>query len=98
MKTFERRLNPPQMVTERSRNLDNWVTASYEITRLIADTGNSHNVGESLILPSASIIMTAMTNTDAKEMLQSIPLSNSTVSRRTDEMTEDTEERLVSSI
>ncbi|KFD65034.1 hypothetical protein M514_22751 [Trichuris suis] len=51
--------------------------------------------GESLILHAVPTIISAMTTINAREILQSIPLSNSTVSRRIDEMAEDIEEQLV---
>ncbi|KFD50620.1 hypothetical protein M513_08427 [Trichuris suis] len=92
---FEKRMTLPRMVTERSKTLDKGIIASYEISQLIAKTGNCHNIGESLILPAVSTVISAMTTINAREILQSIPLSNSTVSRRTNGMAEDIEEQLV---
>ncbi|KFD48456.1 hypothetical protein M514_10674 [Trichuris suis] len=92
---FGKRKTLSRMVTERSKKLDKRVIASYEISQLIAETGNCHNIGESLILPAVSTIISAMTTINARGILQSIPLSNSTVSRRIDEMAEDIEEQLL---
>ncbi|KFD48873.1 hypothetical protein M514_10236 [Trichuris suis] len=57
--------------------------------------GNCHNSGESLILLAVSTIISAMTTINAREILQLIPLSSSTVSRRIDEVAEDIEKQLV---
>uniref|UniRef100_A0A5S6QDF3 Piwi domain-containing protein n=1 Tax=Trichuris muris TaxID=70415 RepID=A0A5S6QDF3_TRIMR len=89
---FERRLTLPRIVTERLEKLEKGTIASYEINQLIAKTGNCHNIGESLVLPAVSKIISAMTNISAKDILQSICLSNSIVSRRIDEMAGDIEE------
>lgn len=82
-----------QILTQMSQKLDKGL-----ISKLIAKTGNAHNNGELLILPSVSIIISDVMNLSVKEPIQAIPLSNSTVAKRMDEIAYDTEETLVSSV
>ncbi|KFD52884.1 hypothetical protein M513_06194 [Trichuris suis] len=84
-----------KLIGQCSQQLDKGILASYKISKLIAQTGNAHNVGESLILPSVSIIMSDVMNLNARDTVQAIPLSNSTVCRRIDEMAHDIEDQLV---
>lgn len=95
---FEKRPVLTQLLTERTQKLDKGVVASYKISKLIAKTGHGHNVGESLILPSLSIIISDVMNMNPNSTIQAVPLSNSTVRRRIDEMARDIEERLVDSL
>ncbi|KFD68217.1 hypothetical protein M514_19699 [Trichuris suis] len=83
-----------KLIGQCSQQLDKGILASYKISKLIAQTGNAHNVGESLILPSVSIIMSDVMNLNARDTVQAIPLSNSTVCRRIDEMAHDIEDQL----
>uniref|UniRef100_A0A5S6Q6I7 BED-type domain-containing protein n=1 Tax=Trichuris muris TaxID=70415 RepID=A0A5S6Q6I7_TRIMR len=94
--SFKKRRTLPQIIGQCSQTLDKGTVASYKISKLIAHTGNAHNVGESLILPSVSIIMSDVMNLNAKDTVQAIPLSNSTVCRRIEEMANDVEDQLVS--
>ncbi|CDW54544.1 hypothetical protein TTRE_0000281401 [Trichuris trichiura] len=85
----------PQIMGQCSQQLDKGTLVSYKISKLIAQTGNAHNVGESLILPAVSIILSDVMNLNARDTVQAIPLSNSTVCRRIDEMALDVEDQLV---
>ncbi|XP_076372981.1 protein FAM200C-like [Tachypleus tridentatus] len=84
------------MFAQTSQKLDKGLVAPYQINKLIAKTGNAHNISESLILPSVSIIISDVVNLRAKETIQVIPLSNSTAVRRIDEVARNSEEELVS--
>uniref|UniRef100_A0A5S6Q6L0 HAT C-terminal dimerisation domain-containing protein n=1 Tax=Trichuris muris TaxID=70415 RepID=A0A5S6Q6L0_TRIMR len=94
--SFKKRGTLPQIIGQCSQELDKGTVASYKISKLIAQTGNAHNVGESLILPSVSIIMSDVMNLSAKDTVQAIPLSNSTVWRRLEKMAHDAVGQLVS--
>ncbi|XP_076358993.1 SCAN domain-containing protein 3-like [Tachypleus tridentatus] len=69
--------------------------ASYEISKIIAKAGKPHNVGETVILSAVSVIISSVMKQNASEITNSIPLSNSSVSRRIDEMAEDVEKQLI---
>lgn len=74
-------------------NQEDGIIASYRIAKLIAKCGKPHTIAESLIMPSILEIMKTVLKMDTC-ILKSIPLSNSTVSRRIDEMGEDVENQL----
>jgi hypothetical protein len=54
----------------------------------------NHTIGESLIKPSRAAFLKAVLGKDDK-YVKAMPLSNNTVSRRMDEMSEDIEMQLV---
>ncbi|KFD45548.1 hypothetical protein M513_13575 [Trichuris suis] len=93
--SFHKRGTLPQIIGQCSQQLDKGILASYKISKVIAQTGNAHNVGESPILPSVSIIMSEVMSLNPRDTVQAIPLSNSTVCRRIDEMAHDIEDQLV---
>ncbi|KAK2704312.1 hypothetical protein QYM36_016642 [Artemia franciscana] len=69
--------------------------ASYEISKIIVKAGKPHNIGETVILPAVSAIISSVVKQNAIEITNSIPLSNSSVSRRIDEMVEEVEQQLI---
>jgi len=69
--------------------------ASYEISKIIVKAGKPHNIGETVIVPAVSAIISSVMKQNAIEITNSIPLSNSSVSRRIDEMVEDVEKQLI---
>ena len=72
--------------------------ASYQISQLIAEAGKPHTIGESLIIPAVSVVISTVMKQKAIEITKCIPLSNSTVSRRIDEMAGNMEMQLVSEL
>uniref|UniRef100_A0A5S6Q3Q7 DUF4371 domain-containing protein n=1 Tax=Trichuris muris TaxID=70415 RepID=A0A5S6Q3Q7_TRIMR len=68
--------------------------ASYKISLLIAKSGNPHTIGEELILPAVSEVLRTVLHKPAAEIIRKLPLSNSTVQRRLDEMAADVEDQL----
>ncbi|KFD66392.1 hypothetical protein M514_05786 [Trichuris suis] len=92
--SFHKRGTRPQIIGQCSQQLDKGILASYKISKPIAQTGNAHNVGESLILPSVSIIISDVMGLNARDTVQAISLSNS-VCRSIDEMAHDIEDQLV---
>ncbi|KFD56813.1 hypothetical protein M513_02490 [Trichuris suis] len=93
--TFQKRATLMHMVRERPLRLDDGIVASYKVSKLIAKTSNAHSIDESLILPAASIIISDVMKLAPEETVQAIPLSNSTVCRRIDEMAGDIEDQLI---
>ena len=69
--------------------------ASYEISEIIVKARKPHNIGETVILPAVSAIISSVMKQNAIEITNSIPLNNSSVSRRIDEMVEDVEKQLI---
>ncbi|XP_029657698.1 zinc finger BED domain-containing protein 5-like [Octopus sinensis] len=74
--------------------LEKGLLASYKISQLIAKSGKPHTIGESLILPAIKEVLNSMVDCDSEQIISSIPLSNSSVSSRIDEMAFDIEETL----
>lgn len=75
---------------------DDGLRASYNISLLIAQTGKPHTIGEELILPAIKEVITTVLHKPAVDIIRKIPLSNSSVQRRIDEMAENIEESLCS--
>lgn len=92
---FRSRKTILQVFNEKSSMIDNGLIASYEISQLIAKVGREHTIAESLILPSVSIVISRVMNQNPNAITQVIPLSNSSVSRRIDEMADDVEKQLI---
>ncbi|GFW88501.1 protein FAM200B [Trichonephila clavipes] len=62
---------------------------SYKVSYKIVRCKKPHTIAEELILPAAIEIVETMFGDNFAKELQSIPLSNDTVSRRIDDITED---------
>ncbi|GBP24961.1 Protein ZBED8 [Eumeta japonica] len=73
---------------------DDGLRASYNISLLIAQTGKPHTIGETLILPAIKEVITTVLHKPAADIIRKIPLSNSSVQGRIDEMAENIEESL----
>ncbi|GFY24763.1 protein ZBED8 [Trichonephila clavipes] len=69
---------------------DNGLQASCNIPLLIAESGKSYIIGEELILPAVEVLKTVIPKS-ASDIIRRIPLSNNTVQRRIDEMSQDVE-------
>ncbi|GFX60765.1 SCAN domain-containing protein 3 [Trichonephila clavipes] len=67
---------------------------SYKVSYKIARCKKPHTIAEELILPAAIEIVETMFGDNFAKELQSIPLSNDTVSRRIDDISEDVEQQL----
>ncbi|GFT08556.1 protein FAM200B [Trichonephila clavipes] len=68
---------------------------SYKVSYKIARCKKPHTIAEELILPAAIEIVETMFGDNFAKELQSIPLSNDTVSRRIDDIAEDVEQQLL---
>lgn len=76
----------------QSKNL---VMASYEISKLIAETGYPHTIAEKLIVPAMKILASQICDKKQENQLNSLALSNNTVKRRIVEMADNIEETVV---
>jgi hypothetical protein len=61
--------------------------ASYLVAELIAQKRKRHTVGENLVMPACKIIVSKMLGQEAVREIEKVPLSNSTISRRIDDVT-----------
>lgn len=79
-------------------NNERAVTASYQVSLLVAKSGKPHTIVEELILPAAKIMVSAMLGDKASNELSTVSLSNNTVKNRIVEMSENIKEQLISNI
>ena len=73
------------LFSARSASKDGDLEASYEISLLIAKCGKNHTIGDNIIKPAISTFLKVVLEKDEQD-LQSMPLSNNTVSSRIYEM------------
>ena len=76
----------PNMFKKGITKAKEGMVASYNISKLIAKDGKPHSIGETLILPAITEVISTVMNQNAAEIIRSIPLSNDIVARRIDEM------------
>jgi len=72
--------------------------ASYKVAHLIARQGKPHTIAEELILPCAKIMVTCVDSGKIATKLDSIPLSNNTVMRRIQDLTENLKQQLIDQV
>jgi hypothetical protein len=75
---------------------DNALRASNMVSLHIAKNKKAPTIGENLIIPAVIQICRVMFGEEYSKKVQSIPLSNTTVRRRIDEMSENVENQLIS--
>lgn len=78
-----------------NRDNENAVEASFKISYHIAKSGKNHTIGEDLIAPCIKDAVQCMFGQDFVRKVNSIPLSNNTVSRRIRDISEYIEEKVV---
>ncbi|CAK9816162.1 SCAN domain-containing protein 3 [Anthophora plagiata] len=93
-KNFRERTTLKSLFTAHTSTNDRVLEASYQISLFIAKTGKNNTIGENLIKPSISAFLKTVLEKDNKDV-KAMPLSNNTVSRRINEMSEDIEKQLV---
>uniref|UniRef100_A0A1B6ISX9 Uncharacterized protein n=1 Tax=Homalodisca liturata TaxID=320908 RepID=A0A1B6ISX9_9HEMI len=72
--------------------------ASFKVAYHIAKCKKPHTIAEELILPAAVDMAKIMIGEDAGKQLLKIPLSNNTISRRIDDISEDINKQLINSL
>ncbi|XP_071399292.1 SCAN domain-containing protein 3-like [Centroberyx affinis] len=69
--------------------------ASYLVAQRIAKARKPHTIGEELLLPAAVDLCEVMVGKDAAAKLRSVPLSNDTIRRRIEDMSNDIKSQLL---
>ena len=82
------------MFTSSSKNSDDSLKASYNISLLISKAGKPHTIGEELILPAVKEVIKTVLQKSPEQVIKSIPLSDNSVQQRVDKMAENIEETL----
>ena len=82
------------MFTSSSKNSDDGLKASYNISLLIAKANKPHSIGEELILPAVKEIIKTVLTKSPEEVMKSNLLGDNSVQRRVDKMAENVEETL----
>ena len=82
------------MFTSSSKNSDDGLKASYNISLLIAKAGKPHTIGEELILPAVKEVIKTVLHKSPEQVIKLIRLSDNSVQRRVDKMAENVEETL----
>ncbi|GFW88469.1 SCAN domain-containing protein 3 [Trichonephila clavipes] len=88
---LQKRPTMDRMFASTSQRDDNGSQASCNISLLIAKSGKSHIIGEELILAAVEEVLKTVIPKSASDIIRRIPLSNNTVQRRIDEMSQDVE-------
>jgi hypothetical protein len=91
-------LKQKECIKKTVKTVDNSIRASYLVSLRIAQNKKPHTIGESLIIPAVMDICNLMFGEDFAKKVQSIPLSNTTVKRRIDEMADNVENQLIKKI
>ncbi|XP_066465575.1 zinc finger BED domain-containing protein 5-like [Tiliqua scincoides] len=89
LKASKKKVLPNTKVNEKAMH------ASYHISLRIAKAGKPHTTGESSVLPVIKDAVGVMFSDKSSKEVETIPLSNSTVARRIDEMSQWVEELLI---
>jgi hypothetical protein len=99
---FDRKLNElrsQKKVIQTFSNVNDKATeASYHVALRIAKAGKPHNIGETLILPTAKDMCSMMLGEAAAAKLNAIPLSDNTVQRRISDMASDVKEQVLNGV
>ena len=90
---FENRPTIGALFKSCGNKVEKGLIAPYKVSKLIAKCRKSHNIGETFIISAVKEITSTMMATQ-KDVTPSIPLSDSTVSSRIDEMANDIENKL----
>ncbi|GFU85822.1 SCAN domain-containing protein 3 [Trichonephila clavipes] len=93
-KKFANRSTIKSLFNTQTVSVNRTLEASNKISSLIAKCGKNHTIGEGLIKPSISAYLKTILEKD-DDAIKAMPLSNNTLSRRIDEMSDDIETQLV---
>ena len=80
------------MFTSSSKNSDDGLKASYNISLLIAKADKLHTIGEERILPAVKEVIKTVLHKSPEQVIKSIPLSDNSVQRRVDKTAENVED------
>ncbi|XP_043914064.1 zinc finger BED domain-containing protein 5-like [Protopterus annectens] len=93
-----KRLNLTSYILSGNKDYENAVEASYRISYRIAKCGKSHTIAETLISPCITDAVRCMLGEEHVRKMTTIPLSNNTISRRIEDMSDDVEMTLIGRI
>lgn len=91
----KQRLDPSGSIFQQTNAV---VKASYEVSLMIAKQKKAHTIGENLILLAAKEMVRCIIGDEVAKKLNSISLSNNTVKRRIEDMSEDILQQVISDI
>jgi hypothetical protein len=80
--------------TQNERALE----ASYRVAYLVAQKQKPHTIAENLILPAAKEMVRLVIGEDASKKLNQIPLSNNTIQRRVEDISNDLKQQIVEEV
>ena len=76
----------------------NALEASYLVAEIIAMAKKPHTIAESVIVPACTAIVNKMLGPQAAKEIAKVPLSNSTIGRRINDMSADIEDVVLEKI
>ena len=68
---FQARKTVTQVFNNQVSKINDGLLASYEISKIIAKAGKPHNIGETVILPAASVVISSVMKQNASEITKS---------------------------
>ncbi|XP_063847263.1 zinc finger BED domain-containing protein 5-like [Scylla paramamosain] len=71
-----------------SGDTEGGLRASYNISLMKAKKGKAHTIGEGIIIPAIKEVIESVMKKNSHSVLKDLPLSNSTVQRRIDEVSD----------
>lgn len=74
------------------------LSASFEVSKLIAQSKKAHTIAETLIKPCILKVAEELLGQEAQKKIREIPLSNDTVKSRIQKMSTDIEEQVIDKI
>ncbi|XP_046976463.1 SCAN domain-containing protein 3-like [Vanessa cardui] len=74
------------------------LSASFEVSKLIAKSKKAHTIGESLIKPCMLKVAEELLGAEAQKKIREIPLSNDTIKSRIQKMSTDIEDQVIDKI
>ena len=89
------RMDKTGQMQQKSKDV---VAASYEIALLVAEQGQPHTIAQSLILPGAKILVKRVFGEQAIAKLNAVSLSDNTIKRRIEEMSDDIADQILAEI
>lgn len=95
---LEEKKKQKQIFSKSNDVSSNALLASYHVSYRIAKCKKPHTIGENLVLPAAMDIVRTMFGESYAKQLQQIPLSDNTVGRRINDISEDLCEQLISEL
>uniref|UniRef100_UPI003AAEA413 protein FAM200B-like n=1 Tax=Centroberyx gerrardi TaxID=166262 RepID=UPI003AAEA413 len=99
---FQRRLQDlrasQKCLTSSCSKQEQALRASYHVAHRIAKSKKPHTIAEDLILPAAVEMVREVLDQSAADKLKTVPLSNDTISRRGEEMSDDIKQQTTARI